>query len=115
MVPLRPIRSQPWPQNSSRKTALRFSSLSSIKMPSHDGLEFCQSTRVVTSIIRVNPSLGNYLGIYSHPMGFHHIVIWLNSTLAVIIVVNIIFPTICNRHPPLLCLSDIEQPYTGEI
>src|SRR6266403_1759368 len=46
MFPLRPIRSQPWPQNSSIKTALRFSSLSSIKMPSHDGLEFCQSTRV---------------------------------------------------------------------
>src|SRR5882724_5834575 len=49
MFPLRPIRSQPWPQNSSIKTALRFSSLSSIKMPSHDGLEFCQSTSPLVS------------------------------------------------------------------
>src|SRR5882724_6950818 len=49
MFPLRPIRSQPWPQNSSIKTALRFSSLSSIKMPSHDGLEFCQSTSPQTT------------------------------------------------------------------
>src|SRR5882724_11816119 len=51
MFPLRPIRSQPWPQNSSIKTALRFSSLSSIKMPSHDGLEFCQSTSLIATVV----------------------------------------------------------------